>query len=81
MTKCDPELLEAHGGRCCCNCKYQIPIHTHPWNRDMMRGPVTVIGGWGCYCMPESGIIFFEEEHSICEMHDWKQHDKSGAVS
>lgn len=37
-----------------------------------MRGPITEIAGWGC-AMPElSGIVFYEFEHSMCEMHERK---------
>ena len=67
-------------GRCCCNCEYQVEIMRHPWNQMVggrMKGPVTVNAGWGCSALDddlhEKKIVFFEEEHSMCEMHNWKQ--------
>ena len=66
-------------GRCCCNCEYQFEVMRHPWNKlsgGRMLGPVTMNAGWGCYAvgaeMDEKKIIFYEDEHSVCEMHKWK---------
>ena len=51
----------------------------HPWNQitgGRMRGPVTEIAGWGCNGPEFEGIIYFEREHSVCELHTWKDtHD------
>lgn len=66
------------GGRCCCNCKSQVEIRSHPWNMAVggrMKGPVTSVAGWGCNTDlqgPGVGIIFFEREHGMCEMHTFK---------
>jgi len=38
-----------------------------------MKGPVTITAGWGCAAPDfDNKIIFFEDEHSVCEMHEWK---------
>ena len=65
-------------GRCCCNCKNQVEIMRHPWNTQVggrMKGPVTQTAGWGCRADFDGKIIFFEDEHSVCEMHEWKTND------
>jgi hypothetical protein len=70
-----------NSGRCCCNCQYQIEIMRHPWNSRVggrMKGPISENAGWGCM-MPDftdgstAKAIFFEREHSVCEMHAWKK--------
>lgn len=64
-------------GRCCCNCKWQVPIVGHPWNTGEMHGSIRQIKGYGC-TVPisdtpsEKVIVFFEFKHSMCEMHDPK---------
>lgn len=65
-------------GRCCCNCKYQVKIMRHPWNTftgGRMKGPITQIAGWGCtlFCEDNRGIVFFEQEHSVCEEHQFEE--------
>lgn len=66
-------------GRCCCNCEYQYEVMRHPWNTGAggrMLGPVTMNAGWGCYALgaesDEKKIIFYQDEHSMCELHKWK---------
>ena len=63
-------------GRCCCNCKYQVEVMRHPWNTSVggrMKGNITQNAGWGCRPPDfKEKIIFFEEQHSVCEIHDWK---------
>jgi hypothetical protein len=51
---------------------------SHPWNimvGGRMKGPISTVAGYGCTVMVEDGgnIIFFEEEHSMCEMHSFKE--------
>ena len=61
-------------GRCCCNCRYQVEIMSHPWNQMVggrMKGPVTKVAGYGCMGIDPKKIIFFEREHSMCELHEW----------
>lgn len=74
--KCDRGWSKEHGnnrGICCCNCKWQIPINGHPWNRtSLAQTPITQTIGWGCRVPDMPAIVFFEVEHSACEMHEWK---------
>ena len=76
MTECFLGWAKDSGntqGRCCCNCKYQRPITAHPWNRlPFTKGPITKNIGWGCTVPDMPGVTFFEVEHSMCELHDWK---------
>ena len=61
-------------GRCCCNCQYQLPIVSHPWNHDpFVKGPVSDIIGWGCHApdlLPY--VTFFERQNSMCESHTFR---------
>lgn len=60
-------------GRCCCNCKYQRPIAGHPWNlNSAYKSRVVDVIGWGCTVPDMGSIIFFEKEHGMCEMHEFK---------
>ncbi len=60
-------------GSCCCNCKWQRPIVKHPWNKNpMAKGSITTIMGYGCSVPDMPGIVFFESEHSMCEMYSDK---------
>ena len=49
-------------------------IVAHPWNKlPEHKGSIREIIGYGCN-MPEfDSTVFFETEHSLCEMHDWQQ--------
>lgn len=70
-------------GRCCCNCQYQVEIMRHPWNTisgGRMKGPVTATAGYGCSGVDPKKIIFFEKEHSMCELHEWKNTQEDGAA-
>jgi hypothetical protein len=80
MNKCNLGWSEESGNRsgsCCCNCRWQRPITAHPWNRhELTRGPITKNIGWGCTVPDMPGVTFFEVEHSMCEMHTWKNEDQ-----
>jgi hypothetical protein len=57
-------------GRCCCNCRYQKKIVGHPWNnRELTKGPISSIIGWGCNAPEMERIIMFDTKHGMCEMH------------
>jgi hypothetical protein len=62
-------------GRCCCNCKYQRTISGHPWNQEPHNGPLSVIIGYGCTVPDMPHITFFDKQHGICEMHDYRLSD------
>lgn len=60
-------------GECCCNCEYQRPIQSHPWNKsDFAKGPSSRQIAYGC-CHPEffPHITMFEEKHGMCEV--WQE--------
>lgn len=60
-------------GRCCCSCRYQKPIVGHPWNKNQLtKGKITSIIGYGCNAPEMPATIFYEFEHSMCEMHEFK---------
>ena len=70
-------LDETFGGRCCCNCRWQRPIAGHPWNKKVgLNGSVTTTVGYGCTVPDMTHIVFFDIEHSLCEMHEWKEHEE-----
>jgi len=61
-----------HGykGACCCNCKNQLKLYSHPLNADFGKGSIMQQCGWACVnpeiCEGESAI-FFDKEHGMCE--------------
>ena len=60
-------------GRCCCNCKSQRPVVSHPWNKvPPMKGSITQTFGWGCLAPDMGAVVFYDFEHSMCEMHEFK---------
>ena len=61
-------------GRCCCNCTYQRYIVQHPWNKQTWaKGPITQAFGYGCQPPEMRSVVFYEFQHSMCEMHEWKE--------
>ena len=75
MNKCFIGYAEEFNsqGRCCCNCKWQRPISGHPWNiNGAVKSKVSTTIGWGCTVPDMTNITFFEKEHSMCEMHEFK---------
>jgi hypothetical protein len=84
MKKCDIGMAAAHGGTCCCNCKHQVIINKHPWNKGDGKGPVSNRMGYGCSGTGGNrdrekygDIIFFDMdlEHGLCEM--WRDRNES----
>ena len=60
-------------GRCCCNCRYQKPIAGHPWNKNpLTKGSISAIIGYGCNAPEMPATVVYEFEHSMCEMHEFK---------
>jgi len=60
-------------GRCCCSCKYQKPIVGHPWNKnELTKGSITATIGYGCNAPDLGATVFYEFEHSMCELHEFK---------
>ena len=61
-------------GRCCCNCKWQRYIVQHPWNKHpWSKGKITQAIGYGCTVPDMPSVVFFDDKHSMCEMHDWRE--------
>ena len=65
--------------RCCCNCKNQVVIGKHPWNKGVGKGRVTDIMGYGCAVAyielqeVKPPIIFMDRRDGMCEMHEFKE--------
>ena len=62
-----------HDGSCCCNCKFLIKLHKHPWNTQFKGASYEFSGLFACVVENEletnrHGVIF-EFEHSVCELH------------
>ena len=57
-------------GACCCNCKNQLKLYSHPLNVDFGEGSIMQQCGWACInpeiCEGKSAI-FFDKEHGRCE--------------
>lgn len=61
-------------GRCCCNCKWQRPAVGHPWNtRQWLKKPISTMVAYACTVPEMERIVLFDVEHSICELHDWRE--------
>ena len=74
--KCFKGWKEEDGNRagsCCCSCKWQRQIVKHPWNKNpMAKGRITELMGYGCAVPEMPAIVFFDAEHSMCEMYTSK---------
>lgn len=71
--------LGSYQGSCCCNCKYQIEVMKHPWNKGGARGRITEQLGWVCsnpLDVEDGRVIFFDREHSMCELHTPKDDEE-----
>lgn len=74
MENCQIEKFRG----CCCACKNQVEIKKHPWNKSDGKGRISETMGYGCSCpdltdgekLPQ--IIFFDENHGMCEMYQAK---------
>ena len=70
--------MDEHGfkGLCCCNCKHQVKLMKHPWNKEFGKGSIMEQCGW--VCVAQNGdepkgeqvkVGFMDGEHSLCELH------------
>jgi hypothetical protein len=60
-----------YNGSCCCNCKHQLKLYCHPFNKpEFGRGSIMDQCGYACVnpeiCEGKSAI-FFDGEHGMCE--------------
>jgi len=74
MEKCDKGW---HSGECCCNCKSQLRLMCHPYNKEIGNGSILTPLGYICIVRFDDGsnegkAIFFEKEHGMCELHMFK---------
>jgi len=61
---------------CCCNCQHQRVIFKHPWNSGSNQGSVSDVAGFGCACEGWNVIIFIDNIHGMCEMHEVKNFEE-----
>jgi hypothetical protein len=57
--------------KCCCVCKHQILINSHPWNKNIGVGSISETFGWACTVFSDdmpNVAIFSESQHGMCEM-------------
>jgi hypothetical protein len=52
---------------CCCNCKNQLLLFKHPWNKEIGRGAISERLGYACIGF-QTEAVFFEEGHGMCEL-------------
>ena len=74
FTKCQ---YGWHTGECCCNCKHQLKLMCHPWNKDFGKGSISELCGYVCAVQFEDGsnantAIFMDRQHGMCELHEPK---------
>ena len=65
-------------GNCCCNCKYQIKLTCHPWNKNFGKGSMTQICGYACIATEEINYdktigFFTDNKHGMCELYMRKE--------
>ena len=62
-----------HTGECCCNCKNQIELFKHPWNKVNNGAISESTGMYACIAMynmdQEQKAILFESKHGFCELY------------
>lgn len=76
MGKIDKCNKGWHDGSCCCNCKNQIELFKHPWNKIHKGSIMESTGMYACTLSFDSdgkqeGILY-ETKHGFCEMHNPK---------
>jgi len=75
----NPESCKEKGawsdGNCCCNCRHQLKINKHPWNKSKrFKGSISENSGI-FVCSVQMDIentrtgIAFERKHGYCELH------------
>jgi hypothetical protein len=62
-----------HDGSCCCNCRNQIELYKHPWNKVNKGSIMESTEMYACIvqfdCDKEYKGIIFEKKHGMCELH------------
>jgi hypothetical protein len=64
-----------HDGSCCCNCKHQIQLNCHPWNKEFGKGEINKSCGFVCagfLAVGENIALFSDRKHGFCELHTSK---------
>lgn len=69
-NKCDNGW---HTGECCCNCKNQIELFKHPWNKVNKGAINESTGMYACIvqfdCDEVQKGVIFENKHGHCELY------------
>jgi len=61
---------------CCCECKFNIQLNKHPFNKELGAGMMSEKMGYACigfFSVGEQVAHFFEKEHGMCELFQIKQ--------
>lgn len=63
---------------CCCNCKHQITLQKHPFNKDFGKGSISESCGYVCTAVYEDGSnegtgVYSDKPHGLCELHVLKK--------
>lgn len=70
MADCDKD--GSFNGKCCCNCRHQVQLMNHPWNK-IAKGSIKELFAYGCanpMDFDRNKITVMESEHSMCEMYE-----------
>ncbi len=77
MSKCYEGWGDTENNRdgdCCCNCKHQLTLTNHPWNKEhkgsFLEQAQTQYGAliW-CCGLDRAHSFIMEREHGMCECH------------
>lgn len=75
-----PKCDKGRHGACCCNCKNQLVVTKHPWNKSRrFKGAASELTGlYVCKAFNdmdknEFRASSFENKHGSCELHEYKK--------
>jgi len=73
MEKIKDDCDKGYKTDCCCNCKSQLELFKHPWNKINKGACSESTNMYACIVQfddtKEQKAILFEKKHGMCEMH------------